>query len=159
MALDDPTRKMSASESVVRPSSGIDLVDPPVDRRRSSRPSPTPAGRSWRRDKPAVTNLLTIFAAVEEPIAALEERFRGRGYGDLKTALAEAVVDHLGPIRGRYEELVADPSQFGAPEEGRRRGPGGGRRDDGACATGLAARPRNRHLPPRPPVGSRARRR
>jgi tryptophanyl-tRNA synthetase len=114
MALDDPTQKMSKSESEVRPNSVIGLTDPPEVITKKVKSAVTDSGREVvaGRDKPAVTNLLTMFAAVEEtPVGELENRFAGAGYGDFKAALAEAVVAALTPVRERYEELMADPAE------------------------------------------------
>ena len=117
MALDDPERKMSASEMLVRPGSGINLVDPPETIAKKIKSAVTDSGREVKAaaDKPAVTNLLTIFSALEgSPIPALEDRFAGSGYGEFKSALADAVVEALRPIRERYLELVDDRAQLGA---------------------------------------------
>ena len=61
-------------------------------------------------DKPGVTNLLDIYAAVRRigPEQAEADFADARGYGDLKTAVAEAVVEHLSPIRERYAQLRPD---------------------------------------------------
>lgn len=109
MALDDPTSKMS--KSATRPSSSIGLLDSPDTILKKCRAAVTDSGRDVVAgpDKPALTNLLTIFSLVAgQPIEALESRFEGRGYGDFKTALAEAVIEHLAPIRTRYEALMGD---------------------------------------------------
>lgn len=66
-------------------------------------------------DKPEITNLLDLFSAVTGATAdELVERFAGRGYGDLKSELAEAVNGYLRPVRERQSELVADPAQLEA---------------------------------------------
>ncbi|MDQ3986592.1 MAG: tryptophan--tRNA ligase [Actinomycetota bacterium] len=114
MALDDPTQKMSKSESDVRPSSAISITDEPDLIRKKVRSAVTDSGREIvaAPDKPAITNLLTIFSLVEDtPVAELEERFSDTGYGDFKLALADAVADRLEPIRARYGELMADLSE------------------------------------------------
>ena len=117
MALDDPTRKMSKSEMEARPASGVNLVDPPETILKRIRSAVTDSGRAIKatEDKPAVTNLLTIYSAVEgTTVPALEERFADSGYGDFKAALGEMLVEHLRPIRERYTELLADPGHLGA---------------------------------------------
>lgn len=114
MSLDDPTQKMSKSESDVRPNSVIGLVDDPAVITKKIRSAVTDSGREVEAspDKPALTNLLTIYSLVAgEPVAAIEERFSGSGYGDFKSALAEAVVERLDPIRRRFEELMSDPAE------------------------------------------------
>ena len=115
MALDDPTQKMSKSDMDVRPASGIMLAEDPAGITKKIKSAVTDSGREVTagEDKPALTNLLGIFSAVEEtPVAALESRFEGAGYGDFKGALAEAVVAMLEPIRTRYEELMGDPGEI-----------------------------------------------
>ncbi len=115
MALDDPTQKMSKSDMDVRPASGIMLAEDPAAITKKIKSAVTDSGREVTagEDKPALTNLLGIFSAVEEtPVADLEARFEGAGYGDFKGALAEAVVAMLEPIRTRYDELMADPGEI-----------------------------------------------
>jgi tryptophanyl-tRNA synthetase len=115
MALDDPTQKMSKSAG--RPASYIGLVEPENVVAKKIRSAVTDSGREVRAadDKPALTNLLTIYSLVEgTPVPELEERFASSGYGDFKQALADAVVEHLRPIRERYEELVGDPAEMEA---------------------------------------------
>jgi tryptophanyl-tRNA synthetase len=110
MALDDPLQKMS--KSAPRPESKILVVDPPDVLARKVRSAVTDSGREVRasEDKPAITNLLTIYSVVEgTPVGELEERFRDSGYGDFKKALAEAVIEFLRPVRERYEEIMTDP--------------------------------------------------
>jgi tryptophanyl-tRNA synthetase len=112
MALDDPTQKMS--KSAARPTSSISLDDPPEAITRKVRSAVTDSGRQVRAasDKPAISNLLTIFSAIEgAPIAELERRYEGSGYGEFKQDLAAALVEHLDPIRKRLHELMDDPGE------------------------------------------------
>ncbi len=113
MALDDPTEKMSKSSP--RPGSKILVTDPPDVLARKIRSAVTDSGRDVRAgaDKPALTNLLTIYSVVEGvTVTELERRFAGRGYSDFKAALAEAVIEFLRPVRERYEVLVADRARI-----------------------------------------------
>jgi tryptophanyl-tRNA synthetase len=113
MALDDPTQKMSTS--IERDGSKLLLVDPPEAIERKVRAAVTDSGREVRSgpDKPAITNLLTIYSVVEgTPVGELEERFAAAGYGEFKAALAETLIAHLGPIRDRYQALVDDPAEL-----------------------------------------------
>ena len=65
-------------------------------------------------DKPGVTNLLDLMAAVTgASIPELESHFGGKGYGDFKKEVAEAVNGYLRPVRDRYAELAADPAAVG----------------------------------------------
>lgn len=113
MSLDDPREKMSTSNE--RDASKVLLTDPPEAIVKKIRSAVTDSGREVRAgaDKPALTNLLTIYSEVSGvPVAELEDRFAGKGYAEFKSALAEAVVDHLRPIRERYLELMDDPAEL-----------------------------------------------
>lgn len=113
LALDNPAEKMS--KSAPREASKILLVDSPDAIARKIRSAVTDSGREVRagEDKPALTNLLTIFSLVSgESIAELEARFSGMGYGDFKKALAEAVIANLHDTQQRYLELMADPGEL-----------------------------------------------
>jgi tryptophanyl-tRNA synthetase len=61
-------------------------------------------------DKPGVTNLIEILAALQRKSSEeIEAQFAdARGYGDLKTAVGEAVVAELAPVRERYEAIRGD---------------------------------------------------
>ena len=72
---------------------------------------------SARPDKPGVTNLIEILggrARGRRPEQIEADLADARGYGDLKTAVAEAVVEYLAPVRERYEELRADEAALEA---------------------------------------------
>ena len=115
MSLDDPTQKMSKSAG--RPASSIQLVDPPEVITKKVKSAVTDSGREVKagEDKPALTNLLTIYSVVEgTSVAEVEAGFEGRGYGDFKKALAELLVDRLTPIRTRFDELMSDQGELEA---------------------------------------------
>jgi tryptophanyl-tRNA synthetase len=64
-------------------------------------------------DKPAITNLLTIYAvATGRSVEDIEREHEGKGYADLKAGLAEAVVEFLAPLQARYRELSEDPGEI-----------------------------------------------
>jgi len=113
MALDDPTQKMS--KSAKRPNSSISLADSPESIAKKIKSAVTDSGREVTagEDKPALTNLLTIFSALEgTPVGELGVTYRSGGYAAFKRALADAVVEHLGPIRKRYEDLIGDRAEL-----------------------------------------------
>jgi tryptophanyl-tRNA synthetase len=61
-------------------------------------------------NKPGISNLLTILSvATGKAVPELEAAYAGKGYGDFKADVAEAVVELFAPVRDRYAELVADP--------------------------------------------------
>jgi tryptophanyl-tRNA synthetase len=114
MDLQEPTNKMSTSLSTEQ--GAIYVVDPPDAIRKKFKTAVTDSGREVRYDpeqKPGVSNLLEIMAvATGEPVAAIEQRFDGEGYGAFKEAVGEAVVDLLAPIREQYEALRADEREL-----------------------------------------------
>lgn len=66
-----------------------------------------------REEKPGVSNLMVIYAAMTgRQIPAIEDEFAGRGYGDFKKAVAEAVVNEFGPVREKVLELLDDPAEL-----------------------------------------------
>jgi tryptophanyl-tRNA synthetase len=120
MDLQLPDRKMSKSAD--SPQGTILLgEDEEVTRRKIAR-AVTDSGADVRSgaDKPAVTNLLDLFTAVTGTATQdLETNYQGKGYGDFKRDLAEAVNGFLRPVRLRHAELAADP---GAVMEALRKG-------------------------------------
>jgi tryptophanyl-tRNA synthetase len=108
--LQDPSIKMSKSAS--SPQGIIDVLEDPVSIRRKIARAVTDTDVEVRADevaKPGVTNLLRIYSALSgEPVADLEKRYAGAGYGTFKKDLAEVVVSALAPIRERTEKLLAD---------------------------------------------------
>ncbi len=110
MSLEDPAKKMSKSDS--NPNAAIALTDDPETIRRKVRRAVTDSGSEVAAspDKPALTNLLTIFGLLSgEPIHKLEERYDGKGYGAFKSDLADLIVDALSPIQSRVAELNENP--------------------------------------------------
>ncbi len=109
MGLDDPTKKMSKSEQ--KAGHAIGVLDPPEKIRKAIMSAKTDSGSEIRIDaeRPGVTNLLHIYmAATGASRDEAEARFAGKGYGDLKKTLAEALVEELRPLQERYRELRAN---------------------------------------------------
>ncbi len=108
--LQDPTAKMSKSSS--SPQGIIDVLDDPAVIRKKIARAVTDAGSEVRADpeaKPGVTNLLRIYSALsDEPVAALEARYSGAGYGGFKKDLAELIVATFAPIREKTQQILAD---------------------------------------------------
>jgi tryptophanyl-tRNA synthetase len=113
--LQEPTKKMSTSSLSSEDGRLLMLDEPDVIRRKLKR-AVTDSEGTIRHDwetKPGVSNLLEILHAIGgEDIAALEARYAGQGYGHLKNDVAEAVVEHMAPIRERHAELMADPAEL-----------------------------------------------
>jgi tryptophanyl-tRNA synthetase len=113
MALDEPTQKMS--KSAPTPAGYIALLDEPDVIRRKIRRAKTDSGTEVMAtpDKPALTNLLGIYAGLtNRSVPEIEDQYRGKGYGDFKKDLAEVVVESLSPIRERTLELLDDPREL-----------------------------------------------
>jgi tryptophanyl-tRNA synthetase len=113
MALDEPTAKMS--KSAPAPGSYIALLDEPDTIRRKVRRAKTDSGSEVvaSPDKPAITNLLGIYAAMTgKTVEEIEGQYAGRGYGDFKKDLGEIVVEGLSPIRERALDLLDAPRQL-----------------------------------------------
>ena len=115
MDLQEPERKMSTTGST--PAGTIYVLDEPAAIAKKFRSSVTDSGSEVRRgeDKPGVTNLIEILAAVrgDQP-EAIEREFAGAGYGAFKGAVAEAVTAYLAPVRERYAALRADEAALEA---------------------------------------------
>jgi tryptophanyl-tRNA synthetase len=113
MDLQSPDKKMSKS---LPPAGCVFLLDDPKVTAKKIRSAVTDTGREVVADpvgKPGITNLLTIHSALSgTSVRELEERFAGRGYGDLKKELAEVVVDFVTPVRERTHELLDDPAEL-----------------------------------------------
>ncbi|HLV97570.1 MAG TPA: tryptophan--tRNA ligase [Ktedonobacterales bacterium] len=113
MSLDDPTKKMSKSE----PGSYIALLDPPEVIRKKVGRATTDSERSicFDEKRPGVYNLLTIYELLTgQTRPAIEAHFENKGYKELKSEVAEAVIAELEPIQQRYHALMADPTQVTA---------------------------------------------
>jgi tryptophanyl-tRNA synthetase len=106
--LQEPTAKMSKSTS--SPQGIVDVLDEPDAIRRKIARAVTDPGSEIRAadDKPGITNLLRIHAALTgETIPALEARYAGAGYGAFKKDVGEAVAAAFAPIRERTHDLLA----------------------------------------------------
>jgi tryptophanyl-tRNA synthetase len=113
MDLQDPKAKMS--KSGVSPAGRIQMLDPPEVIRKKIRSAVTDSGREVvaRPDKPAISNLLELFSVASgRKLSELEQAYAGRGYGEFKADLAEAVVAYLAPLQERYRRLRDDPDRL-----------------------------------------------
>ena len=109
MSLSEPTKKMSKSDP--NPNGYILLMDKPEDIMRKFKRAVTDSDMRivCGEDKPGVTNLITIYAqATGKSIEEVEAQFAGKGYGEFKPAVGEAVVEMLRPIREETERLLKD---------------------------------------------------
>jgi tryptophanyl-tRNA synthetase len=112
--LQNPTAKMSKSGE--SPQGIIWLLDEPTVTAKKIKSAVTDTDRDIvfnPESKAGVSNLLGILSLLTgTTIPALETEFSGRGYGDLKGAVADAVVAEFEPIRARALELLSDPAEL-----------------------------------------------
>ena len=108
--LQDPVAKMSKSSS--SPQGIIDVLDDPAAIRKKIARAVTDTGSEIVVDeqgKPGITNLLRIYAALSgEPVAELEAKYAGAGYGGFKKDVAELVTETFSPIREKTHAILAD---------------------------------------------------
>ena len=107
MSLSDPTKKMSKSD----PKGDIYLKDEPVVIRKKIMSAVTDmeAHVHYEPEKqPGISNLMTILSSLTgKSFDDIEKEFEGKGYGDFKRAVADAVVNELEPLQKRKEEIIA----------------------------------------------------
>ncbi len=114
MDLQEPTKKMSTTGSSEQGT--VYVLDDPAAIRKKFKTAVTDSGREVRYapdEKPGVSNLVEILSVASgTPIAEVESAYDGRGYGDLKGDVGEAVVELFRPVRDRYAELRPDESEL-----------------------------------------------
>ncbi len=109
MSLQNPTAKMSKSDENIN--GCVLLTDPDTVILKKFRRAVTDSEMKVRYapGKDGINNLMSIYSAVTGlSFEQIERDFDGKGYGDFKTAVGEAVIAELSPIRKRYEELLKD---------------------------------------------------
>lgn len=109
MSLQDPTKKMSKSDE--NPNSVILILDDKdtIIRKFKRAVTDSEAEVCYREGKDGINNLMTIYSSVTgKDFASIESEFSGKGYGDFKLAVGEAVADHLEPVRTEFARLIAD---------------------------------------------------
>jgi tryptophanyl-tRNA synthetase len=91
------------------------VLDEPDTVRRKIRSAVTDSGAEVRRgaDKEGIANLIEVLSVVRGTAPEdVEREFDGAGYGDFKSAVADAVVEYLSPVRERYAELRPDEDEL-----------------------------------------------
>ncbi len=115
MDLQDPTKKMSKSES--NPNASIFLMDKPEDiRRKIARAVTDSIGVvNYTDEQPGVKNLINILSTIEGVTPEdIVKRYEGKGYAEFKKDVAEAIVAELEPVQNKVRELLADKKQLEA---------------------------------------------
>lgn len=109
MSLQDPTSKMSKSDT--NPKATISILDDEktILKKFKSAVTDSEAEVCYREGKDGINNLMTIYAAItHKTMEDITREFVGKGYGDFKTAVGEAVAEELRPIRERFAALMED---------------------------------------------------
>lgn len=109
MSLQDPTKKMSKSDP--NPKGTVYLTDTPEAIMKKFKSAVTDSEMCVRyaEGKDGINNLMTVYSAVtSKSFEEIEIEFQGRGYGDFKKAVGEAVVAELAPVQEKYNRLIAD---------------------------------------------------
>ncbi len=121
MSLSNPTVKMSKSD----PKGDIFLKDDLAVVRKKIMSAVTDTGCEVKYDeenKPGISNLLTIYAALKDiSIEEAEKHFVGYRYGDFKKEVADVVCEELGPFQERYRKIIEDKSYIQVLKEGAER--------------------------------------
>ena len=109
MSLQDPTKKMSKSDD--NPKAFISILDKPetILKKFRSAVTDSEAQVCYREGKEGINNLMSIYSAITgRSLQEITDEFAGKGYGDFKTAVGEAVVETLRPVQERYEAYRKD---------------------------------------------------
>lgn len=109
MSLQEPTKKMSKSDE--NANAAVFLLDERDTIIRKFKRAVTDSETVVRygADKPGISNLMEIYGAVTgKTKEEIEREFEGKGYGDFKLAVGEAVADELAPLQKRYQSLMQD---------------------------------------------------
>lgn len=115
MSLQDPTKKMSKSDENLN--SWVAILDTPDDIMRKFKRAVTDSEAKVciGEEKHGINNLIGIYSAVTgKSSQQIEAEFEGKGYGDFKMAVGEAVVEELRPIRESYEAIIKDKAALEA---------------------------------------------
>lgn len=113
MDLQDPTAKMSTTGGSEQGT--VLVLDPAETVAKKLKSAVTDSGREVARGpgKEGIENLIEIFSVVTGAgPEQIEADFAGKGYGDFKAAVAQAVVEYLTPVRDRYDELRGDEAEL-----------------------------------------------
>ena len=121
MSLSDPTKKMSKSD----PKGDIYLKDEPAVMRKKIMSAVTDMEAHVHYDpekQPGISNLMTILSCLTgKSFETIEKEFEGKGYGDFKRAVADAVVNELEPLQQRAKAIIESGEVDKVLEKGAKR--------------------------------------
>jgi len=108
-SLQDPSKKMSKSDP--NPKSYVSVFDAPetIMKKIKSAVTDSEGGVYYGESKDGVNNLMGIYSCCTGlNMEQIADEFKGKGYGDFKAAVGEAVVEELRPVREKYEAYMKD---------------------------------------------------
>ena len=112
-SLQDPTKKMSKSDDNVNAWVAILDTKDNIIRKFKRAVTDSDSRVIMSEDKPGVSNLISIYSAVTgKTTEEVEREFDGKGYGDFKLAVGEAVADELAPIKQKHDEIIKDKKEL-----------------------------------------------
>ena len=113
MSLQDPTKKMSKSDENVNAWVAILDDKDTVIRKFKRAVTDSLAQVRLSDEQPGIKNLIGIYSAVTNKTPQeIEKEFDGKGYGEFKLAVGEAVADELAPIRESYNTIISDKAEL-----------------------------------------------
>lgn len=113
MSLQDPEKKMSKSDE--NANAYVAILDDKDTIIRKFKRAVTDSDNTVcvSEDKPGITNLIGIYSCITGKSAEeIQNEFSGKGYGDFKLAVGEAVAEELAPIKEKYEEFISDKAEL-----------------------------------------------
>ncbi|MCH5206886.1 MAG: tryptophan--tRNA ligase [Oscillospiraceae bacterium] len=109
MSLQEPTKKMSKSDE--NPNASVWILDDrdTIIRKFKRAVTDSETEVCAREGKDGIVNLMSIYAAVtDKSFDEIESEFKGKGYGDFKLAVGEAVADKLAPLQSEFQRISND---------------------------------------------------
>lgn len=109
MSLQSPESKMSKSDA--NQNSTLYIIDAPEVLKKKIMSAVTDSESCVKagKGKEGVTNLMSIYSSVtKKTFENIEDEFAGKGYGDFKKSVADAVIEALAPVREKYAEVSSD---------------------------------------------------
>lgn len=111
MSLQEPNNKMSKTDP--NPKASISMLDTPdmIIKKFKSAVTDSEACVKYAEGKDGINNLMAIYSCCTGlDYAAIEQQFEGKGYGDFKLAVAQAVIEHLRPVQEKFNSIIKDKS-------------------------------------------------
>lgn len=109
MSLQEPGKKMSKSDDNQKAYITILDSEESIIKKFRSAVTDSESEVCFREGKDGINNLMSIYSTItKKEMGEIEREFSGRGYGDFKTAVGQAVADHLKPVRENFQRLYAD---------------------------------------------------